>query len=195
MTAMDAVWKTLGRQLRHPYGFQAALVGRAMAIVNREPNRIAIDALQIEPTDVVLELGFGPGRAIAELASLAYAGLVLGIDQSAAMIRQARRFNARKIRDGRIDLRQGRLDALPFESNVINKILAVNVLYFFSKDGPEIREMRRVLCSGGKIALYATARSSMKDWKMCTAETHQMYDEDDLLQFLRKGGLVTMNLE
>ena len=62
-----------------------------MAIVNREPNRIAIDALQIEPTDVVLELGFGPGRAIAELASLAYAGLVLGIDQSAAMIRQARR--------------------------------------------------------------------------------------------------------
>ena len=87
-----------------------------------------------------------------------------------------------------IDLRQGRVDALPWNSNSIDKILAVNVLYFFASDGAEIAEARRVLRRGGKMVLYATDRSSMQKWKMCTAETHRMFDANELRELLRRGG-------
>ncbi len=186
MIVAHSVWSAIGRQLEHPSGFMGRLLGSALIIVNRAPYRVAIDALEIKPNDVVLELGFGPGQALAKLRLLAYAGLVLGIDQSTAMMAQARRRNNAHLSS--IDLREGRIDALPWKSNSIDKILAVNVLYFFASDGAEIAEARRVLRRGGKMVLYATDRSSMQKWKMCTPGTHRMYDANELRELLRCGG-------
>jgi ubiquinone/menaquinone biosynthesis C-methylase UbiE len=169
------------------------LLGWAFVVINREPYRIAIEALHIKHNDVVLELGFGAGQALAKLRLLAYAGLVLGVDQSAAMMAQARRRNNAHL--SWIDLRQGRVDALPWKSNSIDKILAVNVLYFFASDGAEIAEVRRVLRRGGNMVLYATDRSSMQHWKMCTLGTHEMYDANDLRKLLRRGGFADNEIE
>jgi ubiquinone/menaquinone biosynthesis C-methylase UbiE len=49
---------------------------------NRRRNRWVVSLLGIRPADQVLEIGFGPGLAIAELAR-AGAGHVYGIDHSA----------------------------------------------------------------------------------------------------------------
>ena len=65
------------------------------------------------------------------------------------MLAQASRRNRRTIGEGRVRLRLGRFDALPFEPESIDKILAVNVVYFFHKDADEIREAMRVLRPGG----------------------------------------------
>jgi hypothetical protein len=40
-----------------------------MAIANDEPNRLAINALELQPTDRVLELGFGPGWGLRTIAA------------------------------------------------------------------------------------------------------------------------------
>jgi ubiquinone/menaquinone biosynthesis C-methylase UbiE len=50
--------------------------------------------LDVRPTDRVLEIGFGPGLAIAELARRITRGRVYGIDHSAVMVRQAGKRNA-----------------------------------------------------------------------------------------------------
>jgi SAM-dependent methyltransferase len=52
----------------------------------------------------VIELGCGPGVAIAALANCATRGLVVGVDHSEVMIRQARRRNADAIRQRRVRL-------------------------------------------------------------------------------------------
>src|ERR1700722_7169335 len=119
MSGLDGVWNALGRQLRHPSGFPGSAIGHAMAIANRRPNRIAIAALEVAPGDTVLELGFGPGRAIKQLASAIGAGQVLGIDQSAIMLAQASRYNRRAIDDSRVELRHGHSDALPWPSSSV----------------------------------------------------------------------------
>ena len=64
-----------------------------------------------------------------------------------------------------MQLRLGRFDALPWPSGSIGKILAVNVVYFFSEGGDEIREARRVLAPGGLMAVYATHKDTMQHWK------------------------------
>jgi ubiquinone/menaquinone biosynthesis C-methylase UbiE len=181
-------WKSLGRQLVHPRGITGRLVGQAMAQVNREPNRLAIDALKIDPADTVLELGFGPGRATRTLTSMVPRGHVFGIDQSTAMVGQASRYNKRAIRSGRVQLQQGRFDALPWSAGTVDKILAVNVVYFFRSDAGEIREARRVLRPGGMIAIYATDKSTMAGWSFCTPETHRTFDRNDLMAFILRGG-------
>ena len=181
------IWAAIGRQLRNPSGFAGGLIARLMAFANRQPNRIAIDALKIAPRDTVLELGFGPGSAIRTLNSMVPHGRVFGIDHSAAMLAQASRYNRRAIRIGRVQLQQGRFDALPWASDTFDKILAVNVVYFFCADAAEIREARRVLRPGGMMAIYATHKSAMTRWRFCCPETHRLFDEHELLTLILKG--------
>jgi SAM-dependent methyltransferase len=181
------IWAAIGRQLRNPSGFGGRLIARLMAIANRQPNRIAIDALKIAPSDTVLELGFGSGRAIRTLNSMVPRGLVFGIDHSPTMLAQASRYNRRAIGLGRVQFQQGRFDALPWGSDTFDKVLAVNVVYFFGADAAEIREARRVLRPGGMMAIYATHKSAMARWKFCCPETHHVFDEHDLLTLILKG--------
>ncbi len=54
-------------------------------------SRWAAQLLDVQPTDRVLELGCGPGVALATLAAHATQGLVVGVDHSQVMIGQARR--------------------------------------------------------------------------------------------------------
>lgn len=188
MSGLHDFWSAVGGQLRHPSGFPGHIIGHAMAIANRRPNRIAIAALGVAPGDVVLELGFGPGRAVGELASLIGAGYILGIDQSATMLAQASRHNRRAIKSGRVELRRGHFDALPWPSASVDKILAVNTVYFFRRDAGEIREARRVLRPGGTMSIYATDKSAMARWRFSGPDTHHTFDRDGLMALLRTGG-------
>src|SRR6266516_5174338 len=104
--------KTLGAvfgQFRRPHGFGGRAVGWIMATrgSNRERNIWAVGLLDVQPHDRVLELGFGPGVAVREFASRATSGLVVGVDHSEVMLRQARKRNAAAVRAGRVDLRVG----------------------------------------------------------------------------------------
>jgi SAM-dependent methyltransferase len=56
---------------------------------NRKRNRLVVALLGVQPQDHVLEIGFGPGLAIRELARRATDGFVLGIDPSEVMVSQA----------------------------------------------------------------------------------------------------------
>jgi hypothetical protein len=59
-----SVSSSLAAQLHEPRGLVGRLVGTAMRLVNRAPNRLALEALALGSGDTVLELGFGPGEAI-----------------------------------------------------------------------------------------------------------------------------------
>ncbi|MGO9459597.1 MAG: class I SAM-dependent methyltransferase [Rhodomicrobium sp.] len=159
-----------------------------MTVVNKEPNRLAIEALRIEPADRVLELGFGPGSAVRAIAAAACSGLVLGIDRSPEMLAQASRRNWRAIEQGRVELRLGRFDALPWVSGSVDKILAANVVYFFGRNADEVREAWRVLRPGGLMAIYATDRATMSHWKFSGPDTHALYGQAELQSLILRGG-------
>jgi SAM-dependent methyltransferase len=181
-------WRSVGLQLKCPSGWPGRLLGHIMALVNLQPNRLAIDALGINPTDTILEIGFGPGQGIKRLATAASQGTILGIDQSPEMLVQASLNNRRAIERGRVRLSLGRFDTLPCQSATVDKILAVNVVYFFQESAQEIREAKRALRPGGVMAIYATDKSTMSRWQFSRSDTHSHFDQDDLRVFVMRGG-------
>src|SRR5262249_13527227 len=113
----------------------------------------------VQPSESVLEVGFGPGVGIAFLAKSASAGWVAGIDPSAEMVEQARARNARAIGAGRVELRQGAVKRLPFENATFDKALAINSMQVWSDAVGGLREIHRVLKPGGRVVLGFTRHS------------------------------------
>jgi ubiquinone/menaquinone biosynthesis C-methylase UbiE len=90
-----------------------------------------VSLLGVQPADQVLEIGFGPGLAVAELARVG-AAHVYGIDHSGVMLRQASRRNAVAIRAGLVTLMRASVDQLPPAlDGPFDAILAVNSLGFW----------------------------------------------------------------
>jgi len=125
---------------------------------NRQRNRWVVSLLAVQPADQVLEIGFGPGVAVAELVR-AGAGHVYGIDHSAVMLRQASRRNAAAIRAGRVTLIKATVDQLPAAfDGPFDAILAVNSLGFWPAPAERLAELRRRLGPGGRIAIVSQPR-------------------------------------
>lgn len=164
-----------------------------MRIVNATPNRLAIDALNIQPYDHVLELGFGPGDAIALMTKRAPRGVIYGIDQSQVMLKQASTRNRDPIRAGRVALYRAAFDRLPFGEASIDKILAVNVIYFWHDFLAVTREIRRVLRPGGRLSIYATDADTMRHWAFADHETHRQFGISDLTGALQGAGFPAAN--
>jgi SAM-dependent methyltransferase len=78
---------------------------------------------------------------------------VCGLDHSEVMLRQATRRNADGVRRGRVELRLGCVERVPAFEVPFDKILAVNALQFWNQPVEPLRELRRVLTSGGRIAI------------------------------------------
>ena len=140
-------------QFAHPQGWVGRLVGMILAVKNRERNAWTISMLDIQPNDRVLEIGFGPGQAIEEVAKLTPNGWVAGIDLSDVMVAQASKRNSAAIRSGRVLLQQGAESPLPFEDNNFNKVFAVNSMQFWSNPIGGLQEVRRVLKPGGRLVI------------------------------------------
>jgi SAM-dependent methyltransferase len=142
-------------QFGRPTGFPGRIAGWVMAhrSSNRRRNVWAVSLLDVRRDDRVLEIGFGPGVAIRELARLAPDGYVCGLDHSEVMLHQAGRRNADGVRRGRVELRLGSVERVPAFEVPFDKILAVNALQFWDEPVEPLRELRRVLRSGGRIAI------------------------------------------
>ncbi len=142
-------------QFGKPLGLPGALAGVIMAHrpSNRLRNAWTVERLDIAPDDRVLEIGCGPGIAIADIAARLDTGLVVGIDHSSVMIDQATLRNYAAIRAGRAELKNRGIDDLPVISDGYTKVLAVNVLQFQSDLGEVCRAIARVMTPGGLLAV------------------------------------------
>jgi SAM-dependent methyltransferase len=161
MTIRNSARKAIVEQFERPRGPLGALVGLVMRV--RPSNRIrsirTLELLDIRPEDRVLEVGFGPGLAVARAAERATTGKVVGVDHSPLMLRQARRRNAQAIRAGRVELLLGSADALPRFEERFDKILAVNVHMFWKDPASVLTNLRSVTKPGGVIALTLQPRN------------------------------------
>ncbi|WP_370673773.1 class I SAM-dependent methyltransferase [Pleomorphomonas sp. PLEO] len=186
------LWSWIDHQLAHPKGVAGRLLGHIMVPLNRAPNERAVAALAPQAGEAILEVGFGPGQALGSILAAAPGCRLHGIDRSAEMVDQARRRNMRA--GGTMDLRVGSLFDLPWPDASFDKILAVNVAYFFDQEGVAARELHRVLRPGGRLVLYVTDSDTMKRWRLAGPETHRLYGEADLEAMLAAAGFAPENI-
>src|SRR5215475_13285873 len=160
---MSVVHSILLRMFGRPQGVLGRLGGMIMARMNQRCAAWVIDLLDIQPHESVLEVGFGPGVGIQLLARSASAGYVAGVDVSAAMVAQATTRNAHAIARGRVDVRHGSVERLPFADHTFDKALAINSMQVWTDAEAELREMWRVIKTDGKIALGFTPYSKQSN--------------------------------
>ncbi len=132
------------------------IMGRRSSNVAR--NRWAVRLLDIQPTDRVIELGCGPGVAIAAIATRANRGLVVGVDHSHVMINQARRRNRAAIRAGRVRLIHTPVQSLSVSDGPFDAALAVNTVGMWPDPTTRLHELARLLRPGGRIAVVSQPR-------------------------------------
>ena len=143
----------LESQFTNPHGPIGHLVGFVMAVENRGRNRWALSLLNIRPTDGLLEIGFGPGWALQQASRIAVAGYVAGVDRSETMVSQARFRNHRGIQAGRVELRHGTANSIPYADESFDKVFAVNSFHEWDNPSLGLQEVRRVLKPGGLVAI------------------------------------------
>ena len=184
----------VGRQFRAPRGALGWLMGWAMAVMNRRPYRLAIDAAGIRAGDHVLDLGCGPGAAFGwQLAR--GADQVTGVDASPAMVEFATSRNITAVGEGRVAVHEARFDSLPFADCSFDCILAVNVAYFWGDTATAVlSELKRVLRDDGRLSVYVTDAETMRHWAFAGPETHRWFDAEKLRRTLTDGGFSVQTL-
>jgi ubiquinone/menaquinone biosynthesis C-methylase UbiE len=181
------LWHRLAQQFRRPTGMLGRLAGFFFRI-NLEGIEWTINLLEIQPTDHVLEIGFGPGHGIQQAAKLATQGRVAGVDFSETMLQQASRRNAEAIAGGRVELCLSDASVLLYPENTFHKVIATNVVYFWKDPLVNLQELRRVMKPGGRLALYVIAKDDLLKFKVTQTGLYQLYAGKDLVRLLTQAG-------
>lgn len=142
----------LARNFATPDGLLGRIAGRIMAWENARANRLVVELLAPGPGDRVLEIGCGPGTALAG-AARGGATLLAGIDPSPVMLAQSRRRLRRAGAGGRADLRRAAAEAIPHPEASFTRVLSVHSLHHWDDVALGVREAARVLAPGGRLAL------------------------------------------
>ena len=140
-------WVT-DRVARRPEG------ARARAVYGAEDahdfaRRAVLGALALHPGDRLLEIGCGGGLLLRD--ALAAGAAATGLDHSPEMVALARE------RAPGAEVLEGDALALPFAGGAFTAVAMSVVLLFLAAPGPALRECRRVLAPGGRLAAYTTA--------------------------------------
>ena len=100
----------------------------------------------------VLDLACGTGAvARAAVARVGATGHVVGLDINSSMLAMARAIT--QCEGPPIEWREGDATALPFAESTFNLVCCHQGLQFFPDRSTALREMRRVLMPGGRLAL------------------------------------------
>lgn len=154
-TVTVAAILVLQRQCRKP----AWWPGRAFLwIMNARHSDLTDWGLGMVPLEdhfTILDVGCGGGRTIQQLARIARAGKVVGIDYAPASVAVARRMNVEGIEAGQVDIREASVSHLPFPDRTFDVVTAVETHYYWPDPVADAREIARVLKPGGRLAIIA----------------------------------------
>jgi ubiquinone/menaquinone biosynthesis C-methylase UbiE len=120
-------------------------------LMGRWSQRLAplfIDFAGVDEGEKILDVGCGTGSLTLALARAAELSEIVAIDYSPVFVEEA----MRRTTDTRIKVQQADACALPFESGMFDRALALLVLHFVPDAGKAVTEMRRVVRPGGVIA-------------------------------------------
>jgi len=147
----------MAKQFRQPSGPAGSRIGIIMNNGNEILYDFTASAMQLQPDERILEIGFGNGKFFNKLFSKANNLHISGIDFSDIMLKEAREKNQAAIANGKLQLEFGNSEELPFADNSFDKVFCINVVYFWDDPLKHLQEINRVLKPGGQF--YATIRS------------------------------------
>jgi SAM-dependent methyltransferase len=160
----------------------------------RDELAIALQMLEIEPGDSVLDVGCGPGNFTRAFARACGDGLAVGLDASRTMLDQA----ARERNPPNVRYLRGDAAALPFPDATYDAVCCFAALYFIAEPLRAIDEMARMLAPGGRLALLASVSrgplpAGAVDAVVRPLSGTRIFGRDDLTGALAERGLTAID--
>ncbi len=181
-----------------PKGVVGRIAGEVMVSQHRPETAWTLHLLDIQPTDTVLEVGFGAGQGIKLAAAKVNSGRIIGIDLSEEMVRVATRRNASAVKTGRVALLQGNITALPFEDQYFDKIMTIHTLYFWPEpheSSQALSELCRVLKPGGRLVITLSTGKINAQGEVEVWEPLQSALEEQVMPGMQRQGFQVVRLE
>ncbi len=176
------------KQARKPSGIFGRFVGsRIFDKKNIELNDFMRELLTIQKDDHIMEIGFGTGRLMSEMAELANQGVVEGIDFSDVMVSVAQKRNMKHITNGRIIIRQGDFDEISYDNNRFDKICSANTIYFWQNPEKTLQKILNILKIGGKLVLGFHDKTHLEKMSL-SRDVFRFYSQDDVRTLLINAG-------
>jgi len=151
--------------VRATYDRTARLYAHTVARLETASQRRALDGLDLSGA-TALEVGCGPGRALAALAGrVGGDGRVVGVDAAPAMVERARTHLRRRGLATRATVALGDARRLPLATGVVDVVCAFDVLDLFDRADLErtLAECRRVLGPDGRLCVVTMDRAAVPD--------------------------------
>jgi SAM-dependent methyltransferase len=119
------------------------------------PDRIvwAVEALDVRPSDHMLEIGCGRGLAAPLVCEKLGRGTLTAIDRSKAAIMTANHRNASLVASGKVRFGTVALAEADFGNRRFSKIFAINVNLFWLDPARELSVVHKLLRSSGGLYL------------------------------------------
>lgn len=184
----------IARQARCPSGLLGRVLAWIMASETAAVNEKALELLQIEPNDRVLEIGFGHGRTVARAAALVPAGFVAGIDVSEEMVRMARRRNRQCIKEGRVEVQLADSARIPYPDGCFDRVCAVHTLYFWDDPRVHFQEIYRVMKAGACFILGFSPKEDERAAANFPAAIYRFYTSDEVRGLLEASGFTGIEM-
>lgn len=180
-------------QLRHPQGEEGIHIGPRLQQTNADMLQRSLQLLQFKPHDRILELGPGNGTHVPALLSSVEGLSYTGIDISETVIRQARSYCGPWVNINKAHFVQGNGVTIPYPDNYFNRILAVNVVYFWGNPLQNLKEIYRALKPQGVFCLAFRSKTYMQELPF-NAHDFRLYDTEEAQKLLEQTGFCVQEI-
>ena len=150
-----------------------------------------LDAIGVQPGGVALDVGCGPGALVGELSNRLGPAAVSACDPSTSFVEECSR------RHPGVAVRVGRAEALPFDTNAFDYVLAQLVLHFVTDPTAAAAECIRVARPGGVVGAcvweFHDGMEMLRHfWEAALALDPDAPDEARTLRFGRAGEIAEL---
>jgi len=143
-------------------------------------------AALLDPSSVVGDLGCGSGQTSAALAP--FVARILAVDESDAMLAAARE---RVGHHANVELRSGRLEALPVDDAALDIAVLSLVLHFVVDPAAVIREAARALRPGGCLLIVDMEPHEREEYRSTMGHLWLGFSVEQSTSWLESAGFAT----
>jgi SAM-dependent methyltransferase len=175
-------------QFRRPAGLLGHAAARFMRKRNRNYYSLVVQKLEIRDKDHVLEIGFGEGLAIREIAERNSCCRIDGIDFSKVMFRKAERATEALMKTGRLKLTFGNFMDFDFSGSTYSKIFAINVVYFWPSLNEPFAKIYSLLKTGGRLVILLSSPERLEKMPFAADGVFSRHTLEQVYSALRRAG-------
>lgn len=165
-----------------------------MAWGHRSFYKHAAKALDLQPDDSYLEIGFGSGFFIKKYAS--HVSRIAGLDYSEDMVKLASSINKSLVKSGKAEFRQGNVSDIPWSNDEFSAVVGIETFFFWPEPEASLTEIFRVLSPDGRLVLeMAYNKDDGRDHtKQVKKYNLTLYSGEEMKTLLKKSGFSDISI-